>query len=491
METKQRYGHADLFRKGIDKEKGFRSREETSIRIRKEKREKQVQQRRKMASQVTIQGNCNIQSAIPDIFSAVATQQLNGTTKIRKMLSIPENPPIAEVVAAGCISRFVSFLDRHEIPTLQFEAAWALTNITSGESKYTEAVIQSGAIPLFIKLINSPNRDVCEQSTWALGNIAGDSITCRNLVTQMGIVEPLLNILNRPGISISVLRIAAWTLSNLYRGKPYPPFQFIHQSMPTLSKLIYHKDEEVVSDICWSISYIADGGYDNIRTVIESGLCMKLVELLSHSAYSIQVPALRAVGNILTGSDEQTQVMVDCGTINQLLRLMTSHKRSIKKEATWSISNILAGSQSQIQSAIDANIIPQLIWKLKNDEFAIKKEAAWAISNATSGGTPEQIRYIVARGCISPICELLDCYDANFISAALEALENILKVGNYVDDIESAGGLDKLEELQSHENTSIYSKAVHILETYFLDDNTNESETQVGQPVFSFTTGFT
>lgn len=93
----------------------------------------------------------------------------------------------------------------------------------------------------------------------------------------------------------------------------------------------------------------------------------------------------------------------------------------------------------------------------------------------------------MSQGCIKPLCDLLLCPDPRIVSVCLEGLENILKVGEaeknlgqtgdvnlYAQMIDDAEGLEKIENLQSHDNNDIYEKAVKILETFWLE---NEEET--------------
>lgn len=511
---------ARAFKKGIDGEETRQKRVEVTVQLRKQNRDEQVMKRRgavgetgKPDENTTV--TTNVDSRPSDVTSKLTSSdiqerlknlprlvehlnsndsalQLEAATEFRKLLSIEKNPPIQQVINVNVVPRLVALLGCTQNETLQFEAAWTLTNIASGTTEHTQHIINHGAIQAFIQLLLSPNAEVKEQAVWALGNIAGDSPQFRDYVIQSHGVAGLLSVF-RNDAKISMIRNATWSLSNLCRGKPQPKFEQIANVLPMLAKLVMMDDVEVITDATWALSYISDdtGPTNNkIQAVIDHGVLPRLVQCLNHHQTSVQVPALRCIGNIVTGDDKQTSAALACNPLPFILGLMSHRKKGIKKEACWTISNITAGSGDQIQRVIDANLVPPLVTMLRDESFDIQKEAAWAISNATSGGSSTQIRFLAESGVIPALANLFSCTDPKIIMVALEGIENILRAGKreaakscttnpYLDAVEECGGLDGLEGLQRHDNEEIYDRAVRVLREHFESEEADEPSAPV------------
>jgi len=423
------------FKKGMDQEESRRRREATSVQIRKEKKEDSLQKRRAPSRDAgSSSGPRSDVGTLPDMTlkaklenlpedvallqSADPQLQLDATTRFRKLLSIERNPPIAEVIAAGVVPRLVQFLQSYDNTALVFEAAWALTNVSSGTSEHTRVVIDNGAIPIFVQLLRLTNNDVHElqeQAIWALGNIAGDSPRCRDLVLSYGLLPVLVEQLSAPSRT-SMLRNSTWTISNLCRGKPPPRWGLVALALPLLQTLTFSADDEVLVDACWALSYLSEPP-ERVQAVIDAGALPRIVELLGHVSPLVQTPALRVIGNVATGSAAQTQALLECDALARLDTMLRSSKKEVRKEACWIVSNVTAGPLAHVQSVCTAGLVPRLIELSTSgrDDFEVRKEAAYALCNACGCNDAPVLAGLVQLGLVVAFCDLLDCFDATLL----------------------------------------------------------------------------
>ena len=541
------------FKKGIDQNEWRRRREDQSVSIRKNKREEMVAKKRQLMDNRPTRGTVSLQGVeVAELVQTIRETndhevRLESLIQVRKLLSSENSPPIGEIVETGALPLFITYLEREEQPKLQFEAAWVLTNIASGNSAQTAAVVAAEAIPAFICLMSSNRDDLREQAAWALGNIAGDSAEKRDLILQAGALEPLLRCINNAS-QISATRNCSWTLSNFCRGKPAPPLSLIHPAINFLAFLLDRSnDEEILVDVCWALSYLTDGANERIESVVnQPGVVQRVVDLLDHPLPELQTPALRVIGNIVTGSEAQTQVVLESPLALPLLKKLLHHNnKATRKEACWGLSNIAAvcyfyfifsfififlfnslcyfyfpfilcsdffplssslslsssqGAPYQIGKLIEADIVPSVLDLMeKCSEFEIRKEAIWTLSNMATCGSAEQLLGIISayESVIVHFCFFLGCWDMTTVSVCLDALDNILRLGSdpdrftppnpYLLVIEGCGGYDQITDLSNHQSQVIHEKVARIME--YFEDFEDYFEPEVEEGAFQFGSG--
>lgn len=237
------------------------------------------------------------------IYSEDVNIKLFALVGMRKLLSIEDNPPIQAIIDANLLPVFIQLL-HHNIPKFQFEAAWCLTNVASGTTDHVSNLIEKDVLIHFNQLLSSPHIEVVEQVIWGIGNIAGDSPLTRDSVLNSGSLESIAAVLDQAVPGTSFMRNASWALSNLCRGRPQPQYMLVRRAIPTLIKILVENDkEDIITDICWALSYLSDGAQERIHDLLDIGLLQKMIVLLNHENVAIAIPSLRTIGNIVTGDD--------------------------------------------------------------------------------------------------------------------------------------------------------------------------------------------
>lgn len=109
---------------------------------------------------------------------------------------------------------------------------------------------------------------------WALGNIAGDTHFNRDTIIRLGGLNELISVIETTQ-NANIFKQGGWAVANLCRGTPRPDYELVKQGIPALARVLKDvtiNDEDIISDCCWALSYLSDGGKTKIQRVVETGV---------------------------------------------------------------------------------------------------------------------------------------------------------------------------------------------------------------------------
>lgn len=471
------------------------------------------------------------------IISGTRSEALEGVRNVRDLLSFQGCKHISTVIDCGIVPRLVEFLGYESNPEIQYESAWALSNIAYGTKEQTDVIVKADCVPHLLKIISPPlissslsssssssssssakvdeqQTRLVEQAIWCLGNVLSDGReNIRLWCLQNGIIQGLSRFieLNARGISsqseetIDPLRYAAWLLSLLSKstdstGAFGSAFQislgdkylsYLISMLPLVCKLMKSKDPEILCNACaaaynLTLSSRKPNIFDNAVASDIPALLSAIFDFVEAEGYpdypgDFYLYIVRVAGNITSGNVLQTNRAMTPSIMRSLYYLANSVTSTlVKKEIWWGVSNMAAGDHSQIQSVLDFGLVELAVKSCFVCPFAIKQECFYVLCNIVTDCTLLQLdEYLAIPRSVEALCESLDMSYVNpLLTLALKAVRRILEYGSSLFSsgsspnpvriqIEKAGGLEKIEKLQSLDDDKIFEAARNILLRYF------------------------
>lgn len=380
-----------------------KQREEAQIELRQKKREELLNRKRNTVVSETSTDIGDFRAKKDLLMSKEPSEVYEGVFQFRTSLSVENSPPIQGIIDSGLVPRFVELLsaecslykgaDRGLVRKIRMESAWALTNIASGSTSQTQAILDYGAIPLFADMLKENDEDLVDQAAWAFGNIAGDSEKMRDAAINCDVLRIVLGLatqLLKTSASLRVLKNATWLISNLNRGRnPPPKLENMRSSLDVLRRLILHQDEDILNDTLWALSYICDNSAEGVDLVFATDLVDRVLGILtSYAEYNttpVMLPSIRMVGNIVTGKDEHVDALLKKNIIEILKDIFYNFQgdtavKKLRKEICWIFSNVACGTQAHADSLIRGDVV-DLLYSTAGLQNYIKMEACWAVTN--------------------------------------------------------------------------------------------------------------
>lgn len=311
--------------------------------------------------------------------------------------------PAKDVVAAGAVPLLTDLLPIQGSCRLQFEAAWALVNVTASDSECTLAVVQAGAVPLFVHLLASPCVDVAEQGAWGVGNIAGESPVCRDVCLAAGALSGAVALLGRSSLTDACRRTTVWAMGNLIRGQPPPSFLRVQEALPAVLAHLRCKDPEAQLDACWCAAYLVRVGPEAVGALATASWAPLLLGLLKDPGLSdTRSPILQVLQALAKHSVEVAGILVAGALIETLL------ERGPLQDSLELLGTLFTPQEpGRVLRALACGLMSKVAEPLVEEGLHMVDGNAWVIVRAARASDHPELHAFLGRGdVLMRLCQL-------------------------------------------------------------------------------------
>ncbi|OMJ87519.1 hypothetical protein SteCoe_10775 [Stentor coeruleus] len=417
----------------------------------------------------------NLHSTYPELFHSSSTFSLYLTTFVscensslliyfveglRKIIS-SENRPSRDLIFPEVPKKLASLMGFNDFTK---ECIWCLINLASETD--VKMLIEIGVVEAVIETMTTNDEEILDLCIWCLANISGDSIEARNVVLETGIIDKLLELLESP----LCMQNCAWCISNLCKGKPYPPMKILAKVFEKVKKLMDIKDEVLAGFILDIVFCITNT--EAIKNFDWSFVEKVYKHLDTKKQSKIDFIALKIIGNIIVYTDEIIEILVEKGMLDKLLYYLNCYDIGKCKESLLILSNICTGPKKCLLQVIEHEVFTKAVSFLISENKDLKIEAMWIVKNICE---LKEAQYKFLQTNV--ICDLIKIMNDDYneiIDMTLDIFRYLLRNDSLKDLFDQIGGTEALTKLQKNGNLAIYMKSSMMISEFYEFDNCND-----------------
>ena len=413
----------------------------------------------------------------PTLIASIKSQdrmkQHFGIIGLVKILSNENFPELDAITEAALIPRFIYFLRRDDEPILQIQSAFALAHLASGNISQAQLLVEHGAIPILVSLLNSKNSELIDSAVWAIANISADCKYTREIIVKNGGFEALIEFINNPP-SVDTYKAAAKTLANVIKQRSEYHIEELKYTISILAKALDQEhDPEIIADLISILSNIIRPNEKYIQIFLDLGLAKILMKQLENELYIVLLPSIKVVSDMLSGNAKQADLMLSLNPIPIFLRLLDYDDIIIRCEMCLLIGNLASRGCKEIEIIINNTALIEKLIKMSIDDFlVVRRRSVRALTNCILDGSLIQKESLLKQGILNLYFLIMRSDLEIILVLALSAILDLMKSGEqlvsvfgsniFMEYILQYDGYAKVKQFENHQNFNIKKLVIDI-----------------------------
>jgi vacuolar protein 8 len=219
-----------------------------------------------------------------------------------------------------------------------------------------QQLVNAGAIPVLVGLLNSNDTDVQYYCTTALSNIAVDSANRKKLAqSEPKLVQSLVALMDSQSLKVQCQ--AALALRNLASDEKYQLEIVKADGLKPLLRLLHSSYLPLILSAAACVRNVSIHP-SNESPIIDSGFLQPLIELLSFDENEeVQCHAISTLRNLAASSERNKGAIVNAGAVERIKDLVLTVPLAVQSEMTACVA-VLALSGTLVPLSFSATLTP-------------------------------------------------------------------------------------------------------------------------------------
>lgn len=293
-------------------------------------------------------------------------------------------------------------------------------NIVDLINYQNEADLANRTIPELIRLLNTGEPNIVQQTSMVVNQISKREPGCHALMTDITLVAALVRVANSSNDAETVKNVVG-ALHNMSHHRQGLQGIFKASGIPALVRLLGHHIEAVVFYAITTLHNLLLHQEGAKMAVRLAGGLQKMIGLLHKSNVKFLAIVTDCLQILAYGHQETKLIILASGGPAELVRIMRSYTYEKLLYTTCRVLKVLSVCSSNKPAIVEAGGMQALAHHLSHQSTRLVQNCLWTLRNLSDVATKQE----GLEGLLQILVQLLSSSDINVVTCAAGILSNL------------------------------------------------------------------